>query len=273
MDTVTGWVDGKPVSEIPTTDRGLAYGDGVFETVRVVAGEMTLAHYHWARLAASCERLGIAVNITDMQQAVRRFLTGRDTGILKVMVTRGSGGLGYNPKACGSRLIFLWRHLPAYPASHWVTGIELYPCSLPLGLQPALAGIKHLNRLEQVLARAEWDDSRYAEGLLTNLNGHLIEGTMSNLFLVKSGVLCTPDLRLSGVAGVMRQWILDTMPERGIMTQVRDISLQDMRQATEVFVSNSVNGVWPVVAYAGMQWGTGSVTRQVQSAVTGILHV
>lgn len=273
MAAATCWVDGESVSDIPVTDRGLAYGDGVFETIRVVAGEVTLADYHWDRLVVSCERLSIVVDITVVQRTARRFLIGRDAGILKVIVTRGSGGRGYNPKACDNRLILSWHNLSVYPASHWLEGIELYACSLQLALQPALAGIKHLNRLEQVLARAEWDDDRYAEGLLQNLNGHLIEGVMSNLFLVESGILCTPDLRLSGVTGVMRQWILDTMPDRGITTQIRDVSLQDMRQATEVFVCNSVNGVWPVLAYAGMQWILGSVTQQVQSAVSGVLHV
>ncbi len=273
MITANVWIDGEPCSVISSDDRGLAYGDGVFETVRVVSGQMTLGDYHWNRLRASCDRLGIKADIVFLQQTVSRFLADRVSGILKMIVSRGSGGRGYNPKGCRSRCILSWHDLPEYPAEYWQDGIALYACTAELGLQPSLAGIKHLNRLEQVLARSEWDDSRYAEGLLKDLNGNLIEGTMTNLFLVTSEGLCTPDLKMSGVAGVMRQWILDNMPQYGIKTQVCDIAPDAMYQASEVFVCNSVNGVWPVVAYADMRWATGPVTRRVQSAVSGMLNV
>ncbi|WP_211830444.1 aminodeoxychorismate lyase [Kistimonas asteriae] len=267
------WVDGEPCTVLPTDDRGLAYGDGVFETVKVVSGQMMLDGYHWDRLQTSCRQLGIDADIVFWQQTVSRFLADRATGILKMIVTRGSGGRGYNPKGCRSRLILSWHVLPEYPAAYWQKGVALYPCATVLGLQPSTAGLKHLNRLEQVVARSEWDDPRYAEGLLKDLNGNLIEGTMTNLFLVTSEGLWTPDLKMSGVAGVMRQWILDNMPQYGIKTQVSDISLDALQKASEVFVCNSVNGVWPVVAYADLQWAPGPVTRHVQSAVSGILNV
>ena len=273
MITANVWIDGEPCSVVPSDDRGLAYGDGVFETVRVVSGQMTLGVYHWDRLQVSCHRLGIDTDIVFFQQTVTRFLIGRVSGILKMIVTRGSGGRGYNPKGCRSRLILSWHDLPEYPAAYWQEGVALYACTTELGLQSSLVGIKHLNRLEQVVARSEWDDSRYAEGLLKDLNGNLIEGTMTNLFLVTSEGLLTPDLKMSGVAGVMRQWILDNMPQYGIQTLVCDVSLDALDKASEVFVCNSVNGVWPVVAYADMQWVPGPVTRRVQSAVSGILNV
>lgn len=122
------------------------------------------------------------------------------------------------------------------------------------------------------MARSEWEDAHYAEGLLKDLHGNLIEGTMTNLFLVISGDLWTPDLNMSGVAGVMRQWILDTMPRYGIKTRICNIVPDALQQASEVFVCNSVNGVWPVVAYADMRWVPGPITRRIQFAVSGILN-
>src|SRR5690606_25416234 len=127
---------------------------------------------------------------------------------------------------------------PAYPSAHAEQGIELYPCALRLAEQPALAGLKHLNRLEQVLARAEWQDTRYAEGLLRDQAGRVIEGVFSNLFLIRDGRLLTPALERCGVAGVMRAVLLREAAAQGLGCEVRDIAHDEMLAAQEVFFCN-----------------------------------
>ena len=131
-----------------------------------------------------------------------------------------------------------------------------------------LAGLKHLNRLEQVLARAEWQDTAYAEGLLCDTSGRVIEGVFSNLFLIKDGELITPDLSRCGVAGVMRAEILQQAQSLGISQTVRDVSYAELVAADEVFVCNSLYGIWPVCALATHDWPVGPLTRKLQGLVS-----
>ena len=191
-------------------------------------------------------------------------------GIAKILVTRGSGGRGYNPAGCSSRVVLRWFPLVQRPVSWSEDGVEVILCQTPLGHSPVLAGMKHLNRLEQVLARAEWQDARFAEGLMFDIAGNLIEGTMSNLFLVKSGKVVTPELSQCGVAGVLRQWLLDAgEPVIG----VGSVSREELFQADEVFLANSVMGIWPVRQCQTCSWQPGPVTRVVQSKVSQLFNV
>lgn len=137
--------------------------------------------------------------------------------------------------------------------------------------QPLLAGLKHLNRLEQVLARAEWQDTEHAEGLMLDQAGRVIEGVFSNLFLVRDGVLITADLKRCGVAGVMRAELLFQAVSLGISTQITDIPLEQLQWADEVFVCNSVYGIWPVRAYAALHWPVGPLTRKLQTIARVLL--
>lgn len=154
---------------------------------------------------------------------------------------------------------------------HTEQGIRLFPCNTRLSRQPLLAGLKHLNRLEQVIARAEWQDSEHAEGLMLDQAGRVIEGVFSNVFLVRDGVLITPDLKRCGVAGVMRAEILFQAESLAIPTQIADISLEQLQWADEVFVCNSVYGVWPVRAYAALSWPVGPLTRKLQTIARALL--
>jgi len=156
---------------------------------------------------------------------------------------------------------------PDHPA-HWPQqGVNVRLCDTPLGANPRLAGLKHLNRLEQVLARAEWDDPDIAEGLMLDAAGGLVEGTMSNLFLVQGGRLRTPALEQCGVAGVMRGHVLALAEQGGIACEVTALGLADLRSADELFVCNSVIGIWPVRRVQGMEFMPGSVTRRLQQAI------
>src|SRR5690606_31058408 len=139
-----------------------------------------------------------------------------------------------------------------------------------LAEQPLLAGLKHLNRLEQVLARAEWQDTRYAEGLLCDVSGRIVEGVFSNLFLVRGGVLQTPALTRCGVAGVMRAELLEYAASLGVPCAVGDYERADLLVADEIFVCNSLYGVWPVRRFAGRDWPVGPLTRTLQAFARGL---
>lgn len=259
------WVDGLPVDDLPLKDRGLAYGDGLFETIAVTAGQPILLERHLQRLGDGGTRLGIALDLRLIRAEILAYAGGLDNGVLKLIVTRGDSLRGYAAVVGAQPRRILQGSPPAaYPASHGKDGIRLFPCTTRLAEQPLLAGLKHLNRLEQVLARAEWHDSEHAEGLMLDVSGRVIEGVFSNLFLVCGGVLLTADLRRCGVAGVMRAELLAQAEQLGLEVGVTDISLEQLRQADEIFLCNSVYGVWPVRAFADLSWPVGPLTRKLQ---------
>src|SRR5690606_9520667 len=176
-------------------------------------------------------------------------------GVAKLIVTRGEGQRGYAPpQPCQPLRILQSAPLPQYPVAHAERGVRLFPCVTRLAEQPLLAGLKHLNRLEQVLARAAWQDAECAEGLMRDSSGRVIEGVYSNLFLVIGGVLVTADLSRCGVAGVMRAEILQQARSLGLVIELRDISFEELLGADEVFLCNSLYGIWPVRALQERHW-------------------
>jgi 4-amino-4-deoxychorismate lyase len=179
-------------------------------------------------------------------------------------VTRGSGGRGYRPPAEVKITRVLLRYpWPDYPAAWAETGIELRICRTRLGSNPLLAGMKHLNRLEQVLARAEWTEGA-AEGLMLDAEGHVVEGTMTNVFASRQGLLVTPALDQAGVAGVTRRHILENVEREGISVRVRRLSLDEFLNSEEIFVCNSIAGVWPVNRVESRRYAVGPMTRLAQ---------
>lgn len=239
-------INGVAADKVDALDRGLHYGDGLFETLAVRAGLPLLWQRHMQRLSASCRRLGLPPpddSLLDKEAA--QVCAGVTQGVLKIIITRGAGGRGYRPPAepHPTRIVALYPW-PDYPPA--TQGVVLRVCATRLARNPALAGMKHLNRLEQVLARNEWDDSGIAEGIMLDNEGRVISGVMSNLFLVKTGGLLTPDVTQCGVAGVMRGLILDIAARLDITARVSAVSLNDVLEADEVFVCNSLIGLWPV---------------------------
>lgn len=268
------WVDGCPAEALPLKDRGLAYGDGLFETIAVKAGAPVLLDRHLHRLEQSCLRLAIPLDTASLRLEMMRFAAQLDSGVMKLILTRGDGQRGYAPAPdCQPRRILQAGPAPAWPVRHAEQGVRLYPCTTRLAEQPLLAGLKHLNRLEQVLARAEWHDSEHAEGLMRDTSGRLIEGVYSNLFLVREGRLLTPDLSRCGVAGVMRAELLDQADRLRIDTDICDLSLDDLEQADEVFVCNSLYGVWPVHGFERLNWSIGPLTRKLQGIARTLLDI
>ncbi|MGE8068471.1 aminodeoxychorismate lyase [Pseudomonas sp. NPDC089569] len=266
------WVDGQPADALSLKDRGLAYGDGLFETIAVRDGRPSLLDRHLARLAQGSSRLSINSDPDLIRSEVLAYAAALGSGVLKLVLTRGDGLRGYAPDpSAPARRILLGNPPAAYPAVHGERGVRLFPCVTRLSHQPLLAGLKHLNRLEQVIARSEWQDTEHAEGLMLDQADRVIEGVFSNLFLVREGVLVTADLKRCGVAGVMRAELLYQADALGIPTQITDITLEQLQSADEVFLCNSVYGVWPVHAYAALSWPVGPLTRKLQTIARALL--
>lgn len=247
---------------ISPMDRGLAYGDGVFRTLAVSDGQPEFWLKHMAKLAADCAALGIpAPDPALLAAEARALLRGADRAVLKIIVTRGVGGRGYKPpEAAAPTRIVLRAPWPAYVPEMATAGVVVRLCETRLGLQPRLAGVKHLNRLEQVLARDEWSDPAIAEGLMQDSDGRVIEGVMSNLFVVKGGEVTTPDLARCGVAGVMRGLLLES-------ARIVDLALSEVRGADELFLTNSLIGLWPVRQFDGAAYEIGPVTKRWAAAL------
>ncbi|HEY0800472.1 MAG TPA: aminodeoxychorismate lyase [Steroidobacteraceae bacterium] len=238
------WINGRRGGTLDYRDRGLQYGDGVFESMRVHRRQVRLLDLHLDRLYKSCRLLRIpAPKRPVLRRELERIATGRNEGVLKLIVTRGSGPRGYRPsgRERATRIASLHELPPA--ASADAGAVRLRVCATPLSANPALAGLKTLNRLDSVLARAEWQDARIWEGLMRDVDGNWVCGTMSNLFLRRGTVLMTPLLDRCGVAGVMRRWILQSAGRLRLRAVERRVRWEDLKSSEEIFMSNAVVGL------------------------------
>lgn len=264
-------IDGQPSECLPATDRGLHYGDGIFTTLAVRDGRACWLDAHLARLREGCQRLRIAAPGEEtLRSDLAAVLEGERNALVKLIVTRGSGGRGYAPpESATPRRIALRYPLPEHPRGYAEQGVELRLAKTRLSLNPQFAGIKHLNRLEQVLARAEWDANMtgIAESLMLDSRGRLVEGTMTNLFVADGGVLMTADLRDCGVEGVMRRVIIEEARSQGMAIQIRELYPDILSTVDELFVANSVIGIWPVIACGEYRYHPGRLTRRLQRAI------
>jgi len=261
-------INGREAAHVSISDRGLLYGDGLFETIAVRHGKLQHWELHLERLTTGCQRLGMPCPPGELLRAeAESACRGADQAVVRITLTRGVGQRGYRPPSVPepTRIVqgLPWPDMPDAAARE---GVAIRWCHLRLARQPLLAGLKHLNRLEQILARAEWQDE-YAEGLMLDTEGQVIEGTMTNLFLVREGTLSTPDLSQCGVAGVMRAVILGLAKEHGIPHAVEHITPSMVEQADEVFLTNSVIGIWPVARLEARSYVVGGkVTQTLQAA-------
>ncbi|MBZ0105098.1 MAG: aminodeoxychorismate lyase [Sulfuricella denitrificans] len=256
-------INGIPVDAVSANDRGLLYGDGVFRTLKREGGLSRCWPRHYAKLAHDCAALGL--RCPDAATLAFELAQLPPDCVAKIIVTRGPGARGYAIAAdvLPTRIVTA-SALPGYPESHCSSGVKAHLCKLRLSSQPRLAGIKHLNRLENVLARMEWDDASVAEGLLLDEAGSVIEGTMSNVFAWQGGVLHTPDLSRCGVAGVQRDRILFLAAELGLSVAVAPLELDELMAADEVLLSNSVIGLWQVREFNGRVWQGGEIGARLR---------
>lgn len=265
-------VNGKQGNSINISDRGLLYGDGVFRTLRVLNGKAQHWPLHYQKLQHDCIALGIVCPGMPLLSAeLDCLLVQHPDGVAKLIITRGPGVRGYAPPA-QTTPTYLWdiSPLPDYPADRTTLGIKARICQLRLSRQPQLAGIKHLNRLENVLAAAEWSDVDIAEGLLMDAKENVIEGTRSNLFVVSQGKLITPDLSDCGVAGVQRDRVIAWAVQHNMPLQVRDVRLDEVLHADELFVVNSIIGMWPIRELEQRCWSDFPVAAKIRHDLEGV---
>jgi 4-amino-4-deoxychorismate lyase len=268
-------VDGIATDTVYVRERGLHYGDGLFETIACPQGVPRFLELHLARLREGCERLRIETPAAAaLAREVHALLTPGVPAVVKLLVTRGVAqqrGYAASGRERPSRIALRYPW-PAPPAAASRAGVRVRLATLRLGENPHLAGLKHLNRLEQVLARAEWHDPDIAEALLFSSSGRLISGTMSNVFLVRDGRLVTPRTDLCGVAGIMRRVVLQEAPACGIAATQEVLRLEDLQGAQEVFLTNALTGIRPVRELAGMTLIPGPVTARLQGQIAPLLH-
>ncbi|MDX1803843.1 MAG: aminodeoxychorismate lyase [Alcanivorax sp.] len=257
---------------IDSRDRGLAYGDGVFETLRVgAAGTVPLWSHHRRRLLAGCQALGIPLETAHLERQLADQLSAGSGqgGVLKLLVSRGPGGRGYLPPA-DPRPTLLWQRaaLPVWPLQQRQHGVVLGLCQQPLFPEP-LAGLKHLNRLPQVQARREVARQGWDEGLLLSPRRQPLEATAMNLFARFDDHWWTPDLLAAraGVQGVMRAWLLEQLGET-VRCELRPLS--HLRRARSLFLCNSVVGVLPVRKLAQWTWPVVEPVEQLQQTVESL---
>lgn len=273
-------VNSQPCEEVYACDRGFSFGDGVFETLRWQGGNAPLLDYHLGRLELGCQRLAISLSRTrlngELQAFWERLAQITDEAVVKIQVTRGEGGRGYaiDPDAFPTIVISAFEHSDF--SAQREQGIELGFCRQPISSGVMLAGIKHLNRLENVLLKQEALEQGYNDALVCDAEGRLVETTAANIFFVTAGVLYTPTLNRAGVAGVIRRLIIDQVaPELTLEVAEQNCPLQDLWSADEVFICNSLMGVVPVtridfddqaLVFDGVL-SESSVSRRLQHAI------
>jgi len=242
---------------ISIRDRALQYGDGVFETLRIVDGEIPMWKYHQQRLKNAQQILGLPLDefFAQWPSFMSEQLANLKSACAKLVISRGEGPRGY--KIPPQVSLNWWLTVTDLPVRETKNEFKLTLCRHALSRQPRLAGLKHLNRLDQVLARSEWNEQDdFDEGIMFNLDGDVVEGTMSNIFWLKSGQLFTPDLSQEGIDGCVRRWVIDqnTQNSNAVTKSViieKDAKLDQLLTADAVFLTNSLMGIQPVTQIDG----------------------
>lgn len=268
------WVNGVAGAALSPLDRGLHYGDGLFETIACVGGKPRFLSLHLERLTRGAKRLGIALpGAVELQREILALAKPVDRAVIKVLLTRGPAvarGYGVTGREKGTRITlrYPWEADDPRLANE---GVRVRTAALRLTENPPLAGIKHLNRLEQVLARGEWSDPQIAEALLFSASGKLVSGVMSNVFLVEGRKLRTPLLDRCGVAGIMRQVVMREAGHAGIPTEEAALGSEDLARASELFLTSALIGLRPVSHLDGRVCVPGAVTRELQRRLVPLL--
>jgi 4-amino-4-deoxychorismate lyase len=262
---INGFSPGDLNRALALNDRGFHYGDGLFETALLHDGKIRFLESHLDRLSHGCEVLGIRAPSRDlMRDEVARVTRDLRSGVLKIIVSRGSGQRGYRPSVEHepTRVIVLYPD-NADRSKRELRCIRVRWCETRLGRNARLAGLKHLNRLENVLAQSEWQDAAIEEGLMLDTEGEVVSGTATNVFAVREGILVTPDLRFCGVRGVMRTQVLRAAHELGLPIEEAPLWPHDLKTASEVFVTNAVHGIRCVFALDDWHWSERPIATQL----------
>lgn len=266
-------VNGRADANVPALDRGLMYGDGVFRTLRVQAGAPLWWEEQLARLAQDATRLGIPHPAQTAWEADVCTLTrqGPADCVLKLVLTRGPAGRGYLPpqRPQPTRLA-MTAPLPPDLERVAQSGATVRVCALRLAEQPRLAGVKHLNRLENVLARGEWDDPGIHEGLLMDTAGRVVCGVSSNVFVLRGGELSTPRLDRCGVSGVTRARLMRGAARLKLAVREADITLDELLAADEVMLTNSLIKLWRVARLGTRTWDAPVLSLELRALLDAL---
>jgi len=265
--SINGRIDASPTAH----DRGLNYGDGLFETLLMQDFVLPLQDLHLSRLSQGASSLHITFNQQELLQYISHLqLLAKERGVeeavLKIVVTRGMAGRGYQPKVSAPATIMLALHpSPLIPESYYSQGVKVFLCDYRLPKNKKLAGIKHLNKLDYVLASLEWVDLDYHEGLLFDADNHLVEALSRNVFIVSDGKLLTPSLEYSGVSGILRKLVQEKYSEiLGLEVSEKELTLERLLTAEEVFLCNSITGFWPVQSIMDSEIQQAGIAQQLQ---------
>ncbi len=263
-------VNGRQTQSVALTDRSFQYGDGCFTTVLVLEGLPLFWQSHCERMNACLDVLQIEHPdwqqvLTWVEQVVNGFGSSERCGI-KLHVSRGSGGRGYGIAGTQGSCITLSAF--SYPEHYkdWQRdGVKLGISSVALGHSPILAGHKHNNRLEQVLVKAEVEQHGWQDAVVLDISGNVIETSMANLFWRNSNdEWLTPALDKSGVAGVMRRHVMAQLGTLNQRCKVESVPMTALATAKEVFITNSLLQVVPVISIDGQNYPIGTMTRTIQ---------
>ncbi len=272
-------VNGRIDSSLVAHDRGLNYGDGLFETLIMQNSVLPFIDIHMSRLNEGVARLQIDFDQKTLSQYISHLLlVGKERGVeeavLKIVVTRGVAGRGYQPSITVPATIILGLYpIPLIPESFYSQGVNVFVCDYRLPKNKKLAGIKHLNKLDYVLASLEWRDQDFQEGLLFDSDNNLVEANSRNVFLLSGGKLFTPSLESSGVAGTLRRMVIEKYANfLNIEVIEKQLSLESLLTADEVFLCNSVTGFWPVKAIMGSEIQQTGMAAQLQQLFQDDIH-
>jgi 4-amino-4-deoxychorismate lyase len=261
--------NGHPETGSWMASRGLHYGDGVFRTALVFEGRVVDLDRHIEKLVSDAGQISLSpTGAKACRGEIQALAAGHASAVAKMVLWRRSEQRGYRPSTTDTERLLLIDELRPLPAIAWQSGIEVQRSAVTLAQQPLLAGIKHLGRMEQVLASAQLRRN-VTEAIQCDASGRPIGGTRSNLFWVRAGDLYTPRLSACGVAGVMRQKVLEIAQMLRIPWRIGDFEWCDFEAADEAFLTNSLIGIWPVRACDRRKWrAPGAVTRALMQKLS-----
>lgn len=267
-------VNGSFNQVISPFDRGFAYGDGVFRTIKIVGGLPEHWPQHYQKLVADCAAINLVcpsaeLLMSDLSQLFSAdAISENNIAVAKIIITRGAGNRGYTPPAITAPMrVVLKSDMPDYPEKRFSEGVNLTVCETRLAAQPKLAGIKHLNRLENVLARMEWHSPDLAEGIMLDIQSNVIECTAANIFARFDDTLITPNLQQCGIAGITRQRIIELAPTLSLKTSIEKFDLQKLVAADEVIICSSLYGAWQVKMIQQHIIKTASLAANIRAAL------
>lgn len=251
-------------------DRALHYGDGLFETMLLESEKIPFWDLHYRRLSESAQRLSIKCpDKAWFEKQLEAYLDLKKNLVIKILLSRGSGGRGLMlPDELTPNIYLL--HYP-YAKSDKIQHVKAIISEITLPKNKNLAGLKHLNRLDYVMATQALNRlPDYNEAILCDDDGYIIEGIVHNVFFVKNNEICTPDLSDCGVEGICRQLIIKKLKNKNIDVNIGRFSIESILTASECFFCNSVQGIRPVILIQDKVLGIGPVSQQLQQEFHGL---